>query len=489
MNETGFISRIGRIFFKTVGDVLAILQAMSKVLVFLLFFYIVYNILGQLINFVLVAFEIHMSRWLVWVLIGLLLYASAWVAVYAVDKLPVWEWKKRFLRSKKLICANDIEEFVHRMTDMGGAEYAENFIAWVLALVFVVSFSGLALETFVLDTFLTHYFMNGLTALGHVLSRATGVHYHLVAVGSLYILDALCLASFLVLLVPVLRHKGGQASRVYRLSCVSGILSYAFGFVVSNLRFFVDLAWCSGVTSQYHLLHTLVMHGDSCMAYNLMHAYILPPSVALLLNLVLLVVLFRNNRKKKVDAKIEAVENYLQEVKAGENEETLDTGQPKISRETVESDAMWFSFLMESYISKNGTDNSRLLPLLYGYCPKLVAEMTDADVDEVLNSGYANRSRKRIEVVIENARIFYGLTVEFGSFRNYVVSITHLDGTRGLSLDEVNVAAMIVANDMRNKGFKQIGPVTAVNLISEMFNAPIPRDHFCNTSNFFKRHR
>lgn len=487
MNGTGFISRISRVFFKTVGDVIAVLQAMSKVLVFLLFFYIVCKILGWLTGIVLVALGIQVSRWLACGLMVLLLYASACVAYWAVNELPVWKWRERFLRSKKLICANDFDELAHLINAKWASETAEDVIAWVLALVFLVAFSGLALGTLVFDTFLTHYFMNGLAALGHMLSGAAGIHYHLVAVGSLYVLDALCLASFLALLVPVMRYRGGLASRVYRLSGVGCILSYAFGFAASNLRFFVDIAGRS-VTGQYNLLQTLAGHdGGDCMAYNLMHVYILPPTVALVLNIVLLVILLRNNRRKKGYTRSEIVEKYLQELETGGNEDMTDAARSK--RDTALTDAMWFCFLMESYISKNRGENRYLFSLLYGYCPKLVAEMTDADIDEVLNSGYAIRSRKRMEVVRENARIFYGLTVEFGSFRNYVVSITHMDSTHGMSPDEVNVTGMIVANDMRNRGFKQTGPVMAVNLVSEMFGVTIQRDHFYNTRNFFKRHR
>lgn len=478
MKATGIFSAVRRLFFMTVGDVLAIVQAVGKVVVYGLFFYIGLKILGNLIGIGLQLSNVDVGLRTRNFVEGVLVYSCLILAWWAVKKLPIWGWKDGFLRNKRLTSDADTEGIARRK-ESSNTTFGD-VVAWVFAYVFVLSFSALALGIFVFDTFLTRYFLDAITMLGHILSCASGVHFPVVAVGSLYVLDALCLASFLCLFIPVLRHKRGTASSVYTISGVSCILFYTFGFVSSNFWFFIDLIGHS-VTGQYRylILRSLALEQGGSMAYGLVHAYILPPLMALSLNAILLVVLFRYNRTAPL---AETEEKSKEELAAPER--TL-----RSMRTDRRGDAKWFRCLTELYISKSGASNYLLYFHLDGYSPKAIANMTDKDIEDVIDSGHVVRSLKRMETVRQNAKIFCGLIEEFGSFRSYVISITQVGDKRRLTLDEVNVAAMVVANDMRHRGFKQIGPVTAVELIAKMFRVTLPKNHFGIFQDFFNKRR
>ena len=58
--------------------------------------------------------------------------------------------------------------------------------------------------------------------------------------------------------------------------------------------------------------------------------------------------------------------------------------------------------------------------------PNRLVNMTDEETDAITKSRNAIHARKRIDVVRQNARIYYALIDGVGSFRDYVSTITHI---------------------------------------------------------------
>lgn len=94
-----------------------------------------------------------------------------------------------------------------------------------------------------------------------------------------------------------------------------------------------------------------------------------------------------------------------------------------------------------------------------------IAVYTDEDVERIMNAEGVIRSRKKIEAVIHNARIFQKIRSEFSSFSQYLWSWT--DGKtlvyRRHGMGEFpasNELSDKIATDLKKRGMKFLGSVT-----------------------------
>jgi DNA-3-methyladenine glycosylase I len=94
-----------------------------------------------------------------------------------------------------------------------------------------------------------------------------------------------------------------------------------------------------------------------------------------------------------------------------------------------------------------------------------VAEMTEKDVDSLVEDSGIIRHRGKIESTITNAQHFLEIQKEFGSFCNYLKTFLP-DGkpiiNHWKTLDEVPASTPIseaISKDMKKRGFKFFGPV------------------------------
>jgi len=92
-----------------------------------------------------------------------------------------------------------------------------------------------------------------------------------------------------------------------------------------------------------------------------------------------------------------------------------------------------------------------------------VAEMTEQDVERLMQEGGIIRNRKKIEATISNARLFLETQKEFGSFCNYLK--TFLPENKPIinhwkSLSEIPASTPLsdaISKDMKKRGFKFFG--------------------------------
>ena len=94
-----------------------------------------------------------------------------------------------------------------------------------------------------------------------------------------------------------------------------------------------------------------------------------------------------------------------------------------------------------------------------------IALYTERDVERIMNADGIIRSQKKIEAVINNARVFLKIRSEFGSFSQYLWGFT--DGKtvlyRGHELGNIppsNDLSDKIAKDLKNRGMKFLGTIT-----------------------------
>ena len=94
-----------------------------------------------------------------------------------------------------------------------------------------------------------------------------------------------------------------------------------------------------------------------------------------------------------------------------------------------------------------------------------VAAYTEADVERIMDTPGVIRSRRKIEAVINNARVVQNIRSEFGSFSQCLWSWTGGKTLVYTSHGEGNVPASNdlserIARDLKKRGMKYLGPVT-----------------------------
>lgn len=99
----------------------------------------------------------------------------------------------------------------------------------------------------------------------------------------------------------------------------------------------------------------------------------------------------------------------------------------------------------------------------HNFIPQKVAEMTEEDVERLLQFDGIIRNRRKIESAISNARIFINTQKEFGTFFNYISSFLP-DGkpidNHPQSIADIPATTSLsdaVSKDMKRRGFKFFG--------------------------------
>ena len=98
-----------------------------------------------------------------------------------------------------------------------------------------------------------------------------------------------------------------------------------------------------------------------------------------------------------------------------------------------------------------------------GFDAQAVAQMTDEDVERLMQDDSIIRNRLKIKSTISNARLFLAIQKEFGSFYNYTLSFFPdrkpiVNNIRSLS--EIPVSSPesdAMSKDMKKRGFKFFG--------------------------------
>jgi DNA-3-methyladenine glycosylase I len=93
-----------------------------------------------------------------------------------------------------------------------------------------------------------------------------------------------------------------------------------------------------------------------------------------------------------------------------------------------------------------------------------VAGFSEADIERIAADSDMIRNPRKIKAIITNARAIIGVQHEFGSFANYLwqfvdnvpLLITYVDRDE---VDNHSPLASKVAQDMKKRGFKFVGPV------------------------------
>lgn len=98
-----------------------------------------------------------------------------------------------------------------------------------------------------------------------------------------------------------------------------------------------------------------------------------------------------------------------------------------------------------------------------GFDAQAVAQMTDEDVERLMQDDSIIRNRLKIKSTISNARLFLAIQKEFGSFYNYTLSFfpdRKPIANNIRSLSEIPVSSPesdAMSKDMKKRGFKFFG--------------------------------
>ncbi|EHJ52383.1 DNA-3-methyladenine glycosylase I [Streptococcus macacae] len=100
----------------------------------------------------------------------------------------------------------------------------------------------------------------------------------------------------------------------------------------------------------------------------------------------------------------------------------------------------------------------------YNYNIEKVSQMTDADLEELLQNEHIIRNKRKIYATRTNAQAFLILQRKFGSFDSYLWSWVNFSPIINAVKDYKEVASKTklseeITKDLKNYGFKFIGPV------------------------------
>lgn len=100
-----------------------------------------------------------------------------------------------------------------------------------------------------------------------------------------------------------------------------------------------------------------------------------------------------------------------------------------------------------------------------GFDPAKVSKFSDKDLTRLLNDKGIVRNRAKIKAAINNAKRFLEIKKEFGTFSKYMWQFVNnkpiVNSVRKLSdYKSLNEVAEVFATDLKNRGFKFLGPTT-----------------------------
>ena len=119
---------------------------------------------------------------------------------------------------------------------------------------------------------------------------------------------------------------------------------------------------------------------------------------------------------------------------------------------------------------------------------KKIVHYDENKIQELLNNEGIIRYRKKIESVINNAKIFLDIQKEFGSFNTYIWSFTnykriinHYDSTK--EIPAKTELSHLISKDLKKRGFTFLGPVIvysylqAVGIIDDHIDSCFKRNN------------
>ena len=119
---------------------------------------------------------------------------------------------------------------------------------------------------------------------------------------------------------------------------------------------------------------------------------------------------------------------------------------------------------------------------------KKIVYYDENKIEELLNNEGIIRYRKKIESVINNAKMFVDIQKEFGSFNTYIWSFTdhkriinHYDSTK--EIPAKTELSHLISKDLKKRGFKFLGPVIvysylqAVGIIDDHIDSCFKRNN------------
>lgn len=96
---------------------------------------------------------------------------------------------------------------------------------------------------------------------------------------------------------------------------------------------------------------------------------------------------------------------------------------------------------------------------------KAVAQLSEADIEQMLQAEGMIKSRRKIDAIINNAKCFLAVIEEFGSFDTYIWSFSdnqtlvyrkHHEGEN----EARNELSDLLSKDLKKRGFKYLGSIT-----------------------------
>lgn len=441
---------VKELLHKTAVNMVTIVQSTFKTVLWFILSWIILMMLCSAAGIVIRGLHLEFnSNLLAWLIIAVLAIVCGFLAYFIVQQ-PLFDWKRNIFgndgRSETEQLFDDIS-----LTDI---------LARVLAVVILAGIVVAAVLLVLLDTSLLRSLMGSATLALQAASRYAGQDWRAVLVALLWLMDGLCLATSLLLILPIMLRRTGVSGHVYRVSGIACVLSYTASMAASEFSFFLQLAGRSPL-SQYTWLHDSVqqevsLYGHST-AYVVLHTYMLLPLAAIVLNIILFKVLWRSYRRSQAEALLEEEGGY-------------DASLYQFNSDDVEC----FRFLTLSVTGKLGAwrdQESKLVMLFYAYNPQIVSQFTDEEIRDILQNDCGIHSRNRLRDVIGNARQFFAISQTYGSFRGYVESTINANVVK-MPASELEAKAILLANDLRRRGFRQIGPVTAEYLLEHMRKHP-----------------
>lgn len=102
-----------------------------------------------------------------------------------------------------------------------------------------------------------------------------------------------------------------------------------------------------------------------------------------------------------------------------------------------------------------------------GFDPFIISEYDEMKVEELMNNALIVRSKAKILATINNAKRFLEVKEEFGTFKDYIWSFTDHSVVYGdgVTLLPKNHLSDTVAKDLKKRGFKFMGSVTAMSYL------------------------
>lgn len=118
----------------------------------------------------------------------------------------------------------------------------------------------------------------------------------------------------------------------------------------------------------------------------------------------------------------------------------------------------------------------------YNFDVKKVAQMTDYDVDILLQNKGIIRNRGKIKGAIANAQAFINIQKEVGSFSDFMWSYTNGESIQNQfeqprEIPQTTPLAERISQDLKKRGFKYIGKIT---MYAHMQAVGMVNDHLVN---------